>query len=155
MKQRLMDSETRHWGPKTGQHRDVRIKACIWQSFGHCPEEDHDHCNRANQVVSPSGTSTFDGTRTISSATSEPITEIASRTSRQSKRSESVTSQTAATAKSSSNGTNQKSSSNVQRSGSGKSSNSQKSLLKPAASPYPNGTKSSSCSGRRREGRKW
>ena len=41
-------------------------------------EEDH----RGQQVVSPDGTSTFDGTSTIGSATSEPTTETASRTSR-------------------------------------------------------------------------
>jgi hypothetical protein len=37
--------------------------------------------NRAQQVISPDGTGTFDGTSTIGSATSEPTTETASRAS--------------------------------------------------------------------------
>lgn len=37
--------------------------------------------SRAQQVISPDGTSTFDGTSTIGSATSEPTTETASRAS--------------------------------------------------------------------------
>ena len=45
------------------------------------PDDEH-RDTRAQQVVSPDGTSTYDGTSTIGSATSEPTTETASRTSR-------------------------------------------------------------------------
>lgn len=44
-----------------------------------------DDNDRSQQVISPDGTSTFDGTSTIGSATSEPTTETASRKSVRSK----------------------------------------------------------------------
>jgi len=44
-----------------------------------------DEHDRSQQVISPDGTSTFDGTSTIGSATSEPTTETASRKSVRSK----------------------------------------------------------------------
>mmetsp|Transcript_15076 Transcript_15076/g.18384 ORF Transcript_15076/g.18384 Transcript_15076/m.18384 type:complete len:1089 (-) Transcript_15076:257-3523(-) len=48
--------------------------------------DNKDEDSRAQQVVSPDATSTFDGNSTIGSATSEPTTETASRTSRNSGR---------------------------------------------------------------------
>lgn len=88
-------------------------------------EEDH----RAQQVISPDGTSTFDGTSTIGSATSEPTTETASRTSR------------------ASNSKASQSKASVRKSSTAKSS---RSKTRKPASPGPNGTKGSarSSSGR-------
>ena len=43
--------------------------------------EDPEENSRAQQVISPDGTGTFDGTSTIGSTTSEPTTETASRAS--------------------------------------------------------------------------
>ena len=80
-------------------------------------EEDH----RAQQVISPDGTSTFDGTSTIGSATSEPTTETASRASRASN---SKASQSKASVK--------KSSSTAKGS---------RTKTRKPASPSPNGTK--------------
>lgn len=52
--QRPVASETRYWGPKTGQHRDykfVRIKACTWQSFGHRPNSKTPHAFEALRML--------------------------------------------------------------------------------------------------------
>jgi kinesin family protein C1 len=100
--------------------------------------------SRAQQVISPDGTSTFDGTSTIGSATSEPTTETASRTSRASTRaSQSKASQSKA---SQSKGVRR----NGGKSGTASSRNGKSSRSKKPISPGPNGTnKSSSRSGGR------
>lgn len=86
--------------------------------------------SRAQQVISPDGTSTFDGTSTIGSATSEPTTETASRASTRA-----------------SNSKASKPSTRKSSSGKGSSRRSSRSSSK-QSSPNQGGTKSGRSSGR-------